>query len=184
MDWLRVLAKRQSGSTIFCELKCSYYVVLNCSYCCELQLFLLLWTSTVLIAANFNCSYCCELQLFLLLRTSTVLIYGELNCSYCCKLQLFLLTANSTVFVAANFNCSYCCELQLFLFMSLHPVSRVYITLSTLDSALLCDSEIPLRLLILWLCLPNILKRVVRFSWYLVLYKFIHYVLNCKLSLK
>ena len=31
-------------------------------------------TSTVLSAANFNCSYCCELQLFLLLRTSTVLI--------------------------------------------------------------------------------------------------------------
>ena len=71
----------------------------------------------------------------------------------------------STLLAAANFKCSYCCELQLlllrrtnFLFTSLYPVSRVYITLSTLDSALLRNSEIPLLILILWLCLPNILK--------------------------
>ena len=107
-----------------------------------------------------NCSHCCELQLFLLLRTSTVLI-----------------AVNSTVLITSDSSCSYLCRCILY-------PSRVYTTLSTLDSALLCNSEIPLHILILWWCLPNILKRVVWFSWYLVVYKFIHYIHNCKLSLK
>ena len=34
----------------------------------------------------------------------------------------------------------------------LYPVFRVYVTLSTLDSALLCNSEILYRIVILWLC--------------------------------
>ena len=34
----------------------------------------------------------------------------------------------------------------------LYPVLRVYATLSTLDSALLCNSEILYRVVILWLC--------------------------------
>ena len=34
----------------------------------------------------------------------------------------------------------------------LYPVSRVYATLSTLESALLCNSEILYRIVILWLC--------------------------------
>ena len=129
-----------SRSMVFCERKVFLFI--------ELQLFLLLRTSTGLIASNFNCSYCCELQLFLLLRTSTVLIASNFNCSYCCELQLFLLLRTSTVLITANFNCSYCCKLQLFLlrwtrlfllrrtkmflFTSLYPVSRVYTTLSTL----------------------------------------------------
>ena len=81
------------------------------------------------------------------------------------ELQVFLFVELQLFLYAANFKCSYCCELQLFLlrrtnflFTSLYPVSRVYTTLSTLDSALRCNSEIPLLILILWLCLPNILK--------------------------
>ena len=116
------LGQTSSSSIIFCECEGFY--------------------STVLITSNFNSSYCCKLQLFLLLRTSTVLIMLNFNCSYCCELQLFLLGRTLTVLIAANFNCSYLHHCIMY---------RVYITLSTLDSALLCNYEIPLRILILWL---------------------------------
>ena len=128
-------------------------------------LFLLLWTSTVLICCEFNCSYLPRTQLFFIRRTSTVWTRSVLiNCSLFVELQLLLLWTStvlivelqlffirrtSTVFYSSNFNCSYCVEhqlfllrrIQLFLFTWLYPVSRVYTTLSTLDSALLCKSE-------------------------------------------
>ena len=148
---------------------------------CEHHLFLftsnstvILWTSSVLIYAKHNsfpvnviCSYLRQTQQFscecqtvlympnsavLIRQTHTVLIYVVVNCSY-----------------TSNLNCSYLCSTQLFftswtqLFFirgtqlfsicrtQLYPVSRVCTTLSTLDSALLCNPEIPLRILILWL---------------------------------
>ena len=79
-------------------------------------------------------------QLFLLLRTQLFLLL---------RTQLFLLLPTQLFLLLRT---------QLFLFTSLYPVSRVYTTLSTLDAALRCNSEIPLLILILWLCLPNILK--------------------------
>ena len=106
---------------LFCFLW-TWGVLINCSYCCEHQLFLLCRTSTVLIAVNINCSYYVELQLFLLLwtstvlihrtstalsRTSSVLIVSNVNSSYCCEHQLFLLCRISTVPIASNINCSY-----------------------------------------------------------------------------
>ena len=68
------------------------------------------------------------------------------------KLRLFLLLWTSSILIATNFNCAYCIELN-FLFTSLYPVSRVYT--SRLWTLQLC---MPLLILILWLCLPNILK--------------------------
>ena len=143
----------------------------------------MLRTSTVLIYVKLNCSYSCELQLFLLLRTPTVLIYVEVNCSYCCELQLFLLRRTRLFLLQQTQLFLLCLTKTVLIYVTVSCIKSLHNSLA-LGSALLCNSEIPLRILILWLCLPNILKRVVRFSWYLVLYKFIHYIRNCTLSLK
>ena len=135
-------------------INCSYYIKLHCSYssnfncsyssnfkcsCSSNFNYNFLWTRGVLI----KCSYYIKLQLF---------SFVELQVFLFVKLRLFLLLWTSSILIATNFNCAYCIKLN-FLFTSLYPVSRVYTSrLWTLQLWM------PLLILILWLCLPNILK--------------------------
>ena len=148
-----------------------FFSVNQLFFFCELQAVLthrtssvfFLWTSTVLFLRT-STVLTRRTSSILFLRTSTILTHRTSS-------VLFLWTSSCSYL--PNFNCSYCCELRVclllrtspayyvelnFLFMLLYPVSRVYTILSTLDSALCCDSEIPLLIFILWLCCLNILK--------------------------
>ena len=144
----------------------------NCSCSGELQLFLLRRTPTVLVTANSNSSCCGELQLFLLRRTPTVLVTANSTFFLLHRTQVFYSTLQRvystpsagpsilhTYFVkspvSGPFINAYSVKSSVILYSalgsrtSLYPVSRVYTNLSTLDSALLCNSERPLRILIL-----------------------------------
>ena len=100
----------------------------------------------VLFSVNSKLFSLGELQLFLLRRTSSVLFF--------CELQALLNRWTSNVLIAVNFEYSCCCELHWAYYVELH---FLFMSLSTLDSAFTLNSEIPLLILILWLCLPNIL---------------------------
>ena len=164
------MAKQQSCSislSVYVELKLFLYVKLNlllfksnsnCSSIRQTQLFLLWQTQLVLIYVK-----------------TTFFLYVELNCScyfefnsvsksaqLCSKtaqllqrVLLFLLTYFVKSPVSGHFINAYSVKSSVILYSalcsrtSLYPVSRVYTTLSTLDSALLCNSEILLRILIL-----------------------------------
>ena len=163
VDGLRVLAKHQSYSTVFLWMQSDLsYIELNCSYLRHTQLFWFMSHSTILYTSNSNCS-----------------LYVELNCSYLRCTQTVLISLNSKVFystlqrvystpsagpsvldayfmkspISGTFINAYSMKSSIILYsalcsrMSLYPVSRVY---TTVNSGL-CNSEIPLRILILWL---------------------------------
>ena len=142
------------------NFKCSCSSNFNCLYCCKLQVSLFV-DFTCSHSSNFKCS--CS---------------SNFNCSCCCELQVFLLLWTSAVFIAASFRWSYYVKLN-FLFTSLYPVSRVYTTLSTLDSALLRNTEIPLLIFILWLCLPNIPKESSSYFLIFCINLFTMFTINC-----
>ena len=101
----------------------------------------------VLFSVNSKLFSLGELQLLLLRRTSSVLFF--------CELQALLNRRTSTVLIAVNFECSCCCELHWAYYVELN---FSFMSLSTLDSTFTLNSEIPLLILILCLCLPNILR--------------------------
>ena len=141
---LRVLAKRNFlrlaiffSQQFFCDLKLFLYVELNCSLYVEL-----------------NCSSYVELKVFY--STLQRVLLNSVSRSF---YFAYLLREKSRDFCIESIN-AYSVKSSVILYSalcsrtSLYPVSRVYTTLSTLDSALLFNSEIPLRILILWLWAP------------------------------
>ena len=153
-SFVNINCSYSSSSTVlirFVELNCSYFGNINYSY---------LGMQAVLF---------CEHQLFL---------SGQLNCSDSAN-STVLNTSSSTLsagpfsFLSVYFEKSpsvalfinaYTLKSSVILYSALfknvlYPVSRVYTTLSTLYSALLCNSEILLRILITWLCTVYLLKR-------------------------
>ena len=175
MDWLRVFAKRRAAPRFSVNSMCAKqlfllrrtqlfsFVELQVFFFVELQLLLFLWTRGVLSNCSYyvelNCSYSSSFNCSNLLWTRSVLINCSgfsvnFNCSH---------SSNLKCSCSSNLKCSYYIELK-------HLILRRCIlyqesTLgSTLDSALLRNSEIPLLIFIMWLCLPNIPKRVVHIS--------------------
>ena len=153
VDGLRVVAKQQS-----CSMRFSVYV--------ELKLFLLRRTQRFCIRRT---------QRFCIRRTQLFLLCRTRRFSCCVELKVFFSTLQRvystpsagtsilrTYFVkspgSGPFINAYSMKSSVIFYSalcsrtSLYPVSRVYTTLSTMDSALLCNSEIPLRILILSLC--------------------------------
>ena len=178
VDGFRVLAKRWSCSTIFLWTRSDLiYVELKCSCVRRSKTVLLRRTQSVLVYV--------KLKLFLVRWTQSVLstlqrVYSTPSAGPSILHTYFVKSPVSGPFINA-----YSVKSSVILYSvlcsrtSLYPVSRVYTTLSTLDSA------IPLRILILWLCLPNILKMCSPyFLIFCMLYKFVHTVRNCKFSLK
>ena len=155
VDGPRVMAKQRSCCIIFLytynsnwELQLFLYI--------ELKLFLLRWTPTVLVTVNSNCSCYGELNVFLFMSNSTFfllhltqsVLLNSLSRSFYFS---FLLREKSRQWPFHQ--CILMkCSVILYSATSLYLVSRVYSTLSTLDSALLCNSEILLCILILWFC--------------------------------
>ena len=125
VDWLRVLAKRRAAPQFSVNARCSKQLFLlhktQLFSFVELQLFLLLWTRSVLM----NCSS--------FLWTQGVLIncfyYIELNCSHSLNFKCSYSSnfncshlLNFKYSCSLNFKCSYCCELQVFLLLQTSTV--------------------------------------------------------------
>ena len=196
MDVFRVLAKRWSCSTIFLWTS-SVLIYVKLKNFSVNSTVLYTSNSTVLYTSNSNCSSTSNSNCSCVRQTQCFL--AAPNSKYSTQLHQWVLLLRERSHQRLFYQCILREEFRYFVLCILFKnitvscikdttsikEEVVYTTLSTLDSALIYNSEIPLRILILWLCLPNILKRVVRISWYVVvLYKFVHYVRNCKFSLK
>ena len=127
---------------LYIELKLFLFVKLNLFLYVELNLFLYVELDIFLIASNSKCS------------TQLCSEFTQLHQ----RVLLFLHTYFMKSPVSGHFINAYSVKSSVILYPSLcsrtsvYAVSRVYTTLSTLDSALLCNSEIPLHILILRLC--------------------------------
>ena len=145
------MAKQQSCSISFSCLRQTQTVLIYG----ELQLFFLRQAPTVLVTANStfflfmsnSTSSCCiELKVF---YSTLQRVYSTPSAGPSILHTYFMKSPVSGPFIDA-----YSMKSSIILYSalcsrtSLYPVSRIYTALSTLYSALLCNSEIPLRILI------------------------------------
>ena len=124
---------------------------LNLFLCTSNSMFFLLWQTQLVLVRQTQCfSYCVKLEVF---YSTLQRVYSTLWAGPSILHTNFVKSPVSGLFINAySVKSSVILYFALCSRTSLYSVSRVYTTLLTLDSALLCNSELLLHIIILWLC--------------------------------
>ena len=130
-----ILNGNELNCSLYVELNCSVYVELNCSYVRRTQLFFIHRTQSVLVCRTWRFSCYVKLKVF---YSTLQLVYSTPSAGPSVLQAYFVKSPISGPSINAySVNSSVILYSALCSRTSLYPVSRVYTTLSTLDSATL-----------------------------------------------